>query len=578
MIGTELEGRYRIQAELGAGGAGTVYRGLHVALGRAVAIKVLHPALSHSLELRQRFEREARALAALKHPNIVPIVDSGVTANAAYLVMDLLEGETLAHRLKSGPLSIPTAVSILRQLLLALGYVHEQGLVHRDVKPANVFLELAGTGKASQVRLLDFGLAKFVAPEVGDRALTRAGQVFGTPSYMAPEQIAGQPADARADVYAAGIVFFEMLSGSPPFRGQESEILRQHVMEELPIEALPSEAASPEIVRFLRKAAAKTRAERFATATEMLAELDVATAGLTRGVDPNDATVEAPSSSSAGALGDDSRDRAHDAKSPRSFGSLVFRLAATIGVVVSLVALAAAATATFVFVTPGHEEERRSLEAVLRLPPPKSPKPGTSTFVPHTLGVRAPVASAFIPHAPASVASPSGPVPPPSPADEPGKPPAEPPPVAPREPAPNPWASVPQELLRLLTKVNHGGGLEKRELMSVHKYNGKHGADPRGHLLLARGYMNRHWLKDAVTEYAVALEMNRDARGDPRMLPDLVRLAALGLSDAPRLIKETFGEAALPVIDRAFASPPKPEEKSRANLERLKSELPRATP
>ncbi|HEX7669805.1 MAG TPA: serine/threonine-protein kinase, partial [Polyangiaceae bacterium] len=393
MIGSELDGKYKIEAELGSGGAGTVYRGRNTLLGTGVAIKVIHPSLSQSVELRQRFEREARALAALSHPNIVSIVDSGVTADIAYLVMDLLEGETLAGRLNRGPLSLGVAAPLLHELLGALAYVHSQGLVHRDVKPANVFLESVPGGVPPRVRLLDFGLAKFLAPEAGAPALTRAGQVFGTPSYMAPEQIAGQPADARADLYAAGIVFFEMLSGAPPFRGDGSEVLRQHVMEELPMAALPSEAATPEIVALLQRATAKTRAERFASATEMLAALDAATALSPAGT-MTDTTLEAPGSDGIGVgqgrgswpgSRSGSRSGSDGGGPPRSLGSRLFWLIAAIGVVVSLAALGVAAFAAYVFVTPGHDQERRSLEVALRLPPPKPgalSAPGASSSLP----------------------------------------------------------------------------------------------------------------------------------------------------------------------------------------------------
>ncbi|HEX7668188.1 MAG TPA: hypothetical protein VF395_01325, partial [Polyangiaceae bacterium] len=150
------------------------------------------------------------------------------------------------------------------------------------------------------------------------------------------------------------------------------------------------------------------------------------------------------------------------------------------------------------------------------------------------------------------------------------------PPVRPREPVPNPWATVPRELARLLGKSNHGGGIDKKEIASVHQYNAKHPTDPRGHLLLARGYLNRHWFKDAVGEYAIALEVNQDARGDPRMLPDLVRLVEFGSNDAAKMITDIYADTAASAIDRALSSPPNPEAKSR--LERLKADLPPPSP
>jgi serine/threonine protein kinase len=578
MIGTELDGKYRIEAVLGSGGAGTVYRGVNLALGTGVAIKVIHPALSQSPELRQRFEREARALAALSHPGIVSIVDSGVTAENAYLVMDLLEGETLSSRLDGGPLSLRVAASLLRELLLALAYVHAQGLVHRDVKPANVFLESMPGGLPPRVRLLDFGLAKFLAPEAGGPALTRVGQVFGTPSYMAPEQIAGQPADVRADLYAAGIVFFEMLSGAPPFRGDSSEVLRQHVMEDLPVAALPSEAATPEVVALLQRATAKTRAERFATAIEMLDALDVAAAlSLARGGE-TDTVLDAlaPDGADVGArAASRPRSQPDGLESSRSVASHLFRLVAAIGVVVSMAAIGVAAFAAYVFVTPGYEHERRSLEAVLQLPPPK-----------HAVGSSSARSAAsqqgLLPSSalPASSGSSDAPLPSPIGSSAPAMPllPSGPARAVlrPHDPAPNPWASVPRELARLLGKSNHGGGIEKKEIVVVHRYNAKHPTDPRGHLLLARGYLNRHWFKDAVGEYAIALEVSQDARGDPRMLADLVRLVESGSSEAAKMITDVYSDTAVPAVDRALVSPPNPEAKLR--LERLKTDLEHPSP
>lgn len=592
MIGSELDGKYKIEAELGSGGAGTVYRGLNSALGTGVAIKVIHPSLSQSLELRHRFEREAKALASLSHPNIVSIVDSGVSGESAYLVMDLLEGETLAGRLKRGPLSLGVAAPLLRELLGALAYVHSQGLVHRDVKPANVFLEFmpggaeAPPGKAivpPRVRLLDFGLAKFLAPEAGDPALTRAGQVFGTPSYMAPEQIAGQAADARADLYATGIVFFEMLSGAPPFRGDGSEVLRQHVMEDLPIAGLPSEAATPDIVALLQRATAKTRAERFASATEMLEALDAAAAPSVGDEGGADTALEVPHPGAEPGRGPPSRSGSVAGELPRSFGGQLFRLIATIGVVVSLSAFGVAAFAAYVFVTPGHEQERRSLEVALRLPPPKhgvasaSLSPLSSG---HALGASVSLLPSVSPGS--TGGSRDAPLPAPPGSAEPFVPPAGSPGAAvpvvhsPHEPVPNPWASVPRELARLLGKSNHGGSIDKKEIAAVHQYNAKHPTDPRGHLLLARGYLNRHWFKDAAGEYAIALEVNQDARGDPRMLPDLVRLVEFGSNDAAKMITDVYADTAAAAVDRALVSPPNPEAQSR--LERLKSELPRPNP
>jgi serine/threonine-protein kinase len=625
MIGTELEGRYRIEAELGSGGAGTVYRAVHLKLGRMVAIKMLKPEYGGSPELRQRFEREARALAALSHPNIVAVTDSGTAGDTLYLVMELLEGESLSERLKRGPLEPDEALAILGQLLLALSFVHERGLVHRDVKPGNVFLQNV-PGGGVQVRLLDFGLAKFIAPEAGGRVLTRAGQIFGTPTYMAPEQVAGQEADVRADVYAAGIILFEMLTGKPPFRGNWSELMRQHLMEELPpIESVvPDRVPSRELVALLAKATAKTRAERFANAAELaraLAELPrpVTRPASASGSEPTH--LDAHTASTRVELPDPKSGAAHDAPAPPApaaggeaggelekddapadaplhipeegaggaiarFGRGVVRLFYVLLVCTSLAALGAAAFAVYVYTTPERAKERRMIEDALHLAPAGSARGASASATP-AADETAPVPEAVAPSetgaatAAAAVEAASAAAPP-APKQDAGAtatsgaaasataPPS--PPPAPLGPAPDPWASIPRDLAKLFSRVNHGKGLEKKEILSIHQYNAKHPDDPRGHLVLARGYLNRKWLKDSANEYAIAYKVDAGARGDPRMVRDLVSLVSYGSAEAERLVREIYGEAALPAIDKALAGPhPTPEAKAR--LERFRAEL-----
>lgn len=642
MIGAELESRYRIEAELGSGGVGSVYRATHLKLGRAVAIKVLRPEYGASAELAQRFQREAQALAALSHPNVVTVTDYGVVGDTPYLVMELLEGETLSERLKRGALDPNESMEIMRQLLAALAFVHDSGLVHRDVKPGNVFLQKV-PGEKAHVRLLDFGLAKFLAPSAGGRPITRAGQIFGTPSYMSPEQVAGQDADARADVYAAGIIFFEMLTGRAPFRGKTSEVMRLHLMEELPkLESVhPERAASPALWALLTKATAKTRAERFSTVREMAAALDAL--GTPIVVPPSAAPVgtEATSFSPNSAptrvdstaveaviprepLQPTLRDTAASAPEEKSpvpspvapvvdrespppvvpasegpavirFARAVVRFGLSVLVLMSLAALLIAAAVVYVLVTPEREKERRDLESWLgRSAPAKSATPGKSA-------ARAVSTHAATPP-PVPSAEPAPPVsatqaqrdetPPTSESEDATKradtvpapsatesaaeetpPPSEPPPapVRPLGPAPDPWATVPRDLARLVNKVNHGQGLSKREISSVHQYNARHQDDARGHLVLARSYLNRRWIKDAANEYAVAMKVNEGARGDPRMLRDLIRIVEFGSSEAERLIREVYGPAALAAIDRALLESPNPEAKER--LEKLRTDV-----
>jgi serine/threonine protein kinase len=284
MVGRCIDGRYQLEAEIGVGGLGSVYRAQHTKLQRAVAVKLLHESCGSDVLQRRRFEREAKALAALEHPNIVAILDYGVSENRPYLVMELLEGETLAQRLKRGPIPIKPALSIAQQLLEALSFMHGAGLVHRDVKPSNVFLQRLLNGR-ERVKVLDFGLAKFTAPTVtgSDPTLTRDGTIVGTPAYMSPEQATGDMVDARGDVYAVGVIVFQMLSGRLPFEGDAIELIRSHLVATVPMleRMRPDREIDAALDALIQRAMAKRREERFANAAEMLRGLlGIAPAGL----------------------------------------------------------------------------------------------------------------------------------------------------------------------------------------------------------------------------------------------------------------------------------------------------------
>jgi eukaryotic-like serine/threonine-protein kinase len=267
VIGKCLDGRYRIEAQLGAGGAGTVYRARHLGLDRLVALKVLQRQHQQRWGSRKRFEREARALAQLSHEHIVAVSDCGVDADVPFLVMELLEGESLEARLKKGALPPALACEFLLQLLEGLAFVHEHGLVHRDIKPGNLFLERLAQGR-ERLKLLDFGLAKLLAPSEG-ASVTLSGEVFGTPAYMPPEQITGEAIDARSDVYAVGLVAFEMVAGRRAFRGHESELLRQQLVEPVPRLAQLKLALEFPLDEWLQTATAKEKDRRYASAREM---------------------------------------------------------------------------------------------------------------------------------------------------------------------------------------------------------------------------------------------------------------------------------------------------------------------
>jgi serine/threonine-protein kinase len=230
LIGRTIGGRYVVEEPLGAGGMATVYRGRHQALERTVALKVLQPKLAAQAEHRERFLREARAANRVHHEHVVDIVDIGQTEDGVvYLVMEYLRGRSLDVELEDGALSLARACRIGHQIALALGRAHELGVVHRDVKPGNVFLLLRDRDP-DFVKLLDFGLAR----SLGDVELTKSNSVFGTPHYMAPEQIEGLSPCAQTDLYALGCVLFEMLSGTPPFDASTPTLLYHHVYTEAP--------------------------------------------------------------------------------------------------------------------------------------------------------------------------------------------------------------------------------------------------------------------------------------------------------------------------------------------------------
>lgn len=278
--GTKL-GPYEITGAIGAGGMGEVYRARDTRLNRDVAIKVLPQAFAADAERLRRFEQEARAASALNHPNILVIYDIGERDGAPYLVTELLEGETLRERLRSGPLSVRKALDIAMQSAHGVAAAHEKGIIHRDLKPANIFVTNDG-----RVKILDFGLAKLVQREdisVSDtqsptrtsgghaatEAQTEAGVVLGTAGYMSPEQVRGKPADARSDIFALGAILYEMLSGQRAFEKDSSADTMAAILKEEPPE---SDAAGkkipPGVERVVRHCLEKNPAERFQSARD----------------------------------------------------------------------------------------------------------------------------------------------------------------------------------------------------------------------------------------------------------------------------------------------------------------------
>ena len=277
MIGTRL-GPYEITAKLGEGGMGEVFRARDSKLDREVAIKVLPQHLAADAEALARFEREAKAVAALSHPNILAIFDFGRDGETAYAAMELLDGETLRERLTSGPLPVRKALEVAAQIAAGLAAAHARGIVHRDLKPDNLFLTRDG-----QLKILDFGLARqselhgsksqlLAAPTQGPG--TEPGAVLGTVGYMSPEQVRGEPADNRSDLFALGVVLYEMLTGRRAFaHGSAVETMSAILREEPPeIESL-GEKFSPALARLLQHCLEKRPDERFQSARDLAFDL-----------------------------------------------------------------------------------------------------------------------------------------------------------------------------------------------------------------------------------------------------------------------------------------------------------------
>jgi len=278
--GTKL-GPYEIQSLLGTGGMGEVYRAHDSRLDRTVAIKVLPVSYSADRDRLQRFAQEARAAAALNHPNILSIFDIGDNRGAPYVVSELLEGETLRDCLKRGPLSARKATDYALQVARGLAAAHDKGIVHRDLKPENLFITDDG-----RVKILDFGLAKLTRPESaresGDaptiQAVTEPGVVMGTVGYMSPEQVRGKDADARSDIFSFGAVLYEMISGKRAFHGETAADTMSAILKEEPPElADPHLNVPPALERIVRHCLEKNPAQRFHSISDVAFGLEVLT-------------------------------------------------------------------------------------------------------------------------------------------------------------------------------------------------------------------------------------------------------------------------------------------------------------
>src|SRR5450755_2177872 len=266
-------GPYEIVSLLGAGGMGEVYRARDSRLKREVAIKVLPQALSLDADRLRRFEQEALATAALNHPNILAVFDIGTSEGSPYVVSELLEGETLRERLRSGALPARKAIDFALQMAHGLSAAHDKGIVHRDLKPENLFIT-----HDNRLKILDFGLAKLTRPEESSassdaltmQVATDPGVVIGTAGYMSPEQVRGKPADNRSDIFSFGSILYEMLSGKRAFHGDSPADTMNAILKDDPPELSETARNIPTALqRIVNHCLEKSPGQRFQSATDI---------------------------------------------------------------------------------------------------------------------------------------------------------------------------------------------------------------------------------------------------------------------------------------------------------------------
>jgi serine/threonine-protein kinase len=271
-----IDSKYRIAERIGGGGMGDVYRAENLAAGRPVAIKFLHPELAQNMEVAQRFFQEAQAVSRIRHPNVVEVIDAGTSELGPYIVMEFLDGESVGVALtRAGRFDVDAAVGVALPVLEALDAAHRVGIIHRDLKPENVFIAFEASRNAVVVRLLDFGIAK-ILDQNGPGPRTRTGVVFGTPDYLSPEQATGDgPLDGRSDLFAVGVLLYELITGLRPFRAPSAVATAFKVVHaDAPSIAAAGVHVDTRLEAVLHRLLQKDPARRFPTAGDVIRDLE----------------------------------------------------------------------------------------------------------------------------------------------------------------------------------------------------------------------------------------------------------------------------------------------------------------
>jgi serine/threonine protein kinase len=612
LLGRVLEGRYRIDAVLGKGGVGVVYRAEHTTLGRPVAIKVLHEYFGDREDLRLRFEREAKVLSALAHPQVVAITDYGIAEGMPYLAMELLVGQTLAELLhERRVLHQDEALEISRGILRGLAFAHARGVLHRDLKPANVFLQRL-PDDPHHVKLLDFGLAKIVEAEddaLDELTLTRQGTVLGTPAYMSPEQASGATVDSRTDIYSVGCILFELFAGRAPYlAATRPDLIRLHMLGAIPrvADVRPDAQALPELDALLTRALAKDPRQRFADGGDMLAALDALPRPVLSGVpgrpptgptprasssssSSEAATVHAKSSTGSGGTGPGG---STPGEAPE--GTPRRRSSVWLGLLFAVLGLGVAGLGGVLAWRSAETREDPELDELEALdevglvaadrvsrPPAAGPSPAAPEAGAGREAVAAPEARSDGVPGPeqGERAGVEGGAPGPDEAGVAGGAAPDERTAAPegegaaaagdRPPAKYLLAgALPAQLKPYWARVKRGAPLSRTHHKNLRQYQQRFARDPRPSLLLGHDFYQRGWISDALTRYEHAYRFDSAARGDPRMLRNMVEMASMqGLGTrASALVVEIYGAEARSAVERAIA-----REGDRTRVERLRA-------